>query len=545
MLFSKEELNSFLNDASAKYRSSPNLKTLVRRDFCEWVRDLSGELKEQISSNSILDPKQKDERVKRGEFDFLYFARTYFSHYFTIDGECELHSYLSFLFNTKIHAPNGSKNAIAAPRGHAKTTYSSILLPLWCIAYNKKNFIVEISDSVELVEGILESIKAELEENPNLKADFPKICGVGKIWRIGEFITKNGVKLKAYGTGKKIRGSRYGIYRPDLVIADDLENDTNVRSRTQRDRLEEWLDEAVSNLGSLDEKLVIFYIGTILHLDSVLARKIKSPFWSSKKFSSIIEYPKRMDLWDEWQNIYISSGENRALEFYNKNKKAMDDGSRVLWREALDIYKLMRKRAENKRAFDKEQQNTPNSDDAIFKKENFHFYTNAPKCDNYYMYIDPAGGKNKSDFTAISVIGINQKERKIYALESIVKRLDGKATIREILKLQQIYRCKKIGVETNGGQFFLKDWLFESAFDAKVKLPLKGVNNTTNKGIRIESLEIPLSSGELLIHKSQTMLINQLLDYPEGEHDDAPDSLAGAYDLSKNAKELKHKRRKR
>lgn len=543
MLFSKEELDGFLKTSNEAHKNSPNLETLVKKDFYEWLNDLTAELKETISNNSLLDPKLKDERIKKGEFDFLYFIKTYFPHYFTIGGKCELHTYLANLFNEKIHSSNGSKNAIAAPRGHAKTTYSSILLPLWCIAYKKKNFIVELSDSVELVEATLESIKAELEENPNLRADFPDMCGFGKIWRIGEFITKNGVKLKAFGTGKKIRGVRFGIYRPDLVIADDLENDTNVRSRIQRDRLEEWLDEAVTNLGSLDEKLTIIYIGTILHTDSVLNRKIKNPFWNTKQFSSIIEYPKRMDLWSEWENIYRSEGEIKALKFYDKNKKLMDEGSKVLWSEALDIYKLMRKRAENKRSFDKEQQNSPNSDDAIFKKENFHFYKNAPHCDNYYMYADPAGGKNKSDFTAICVIGISVKERKIYVVQSVVKRLDGKETIKEILKLQRIYKCKKIGVETNGGQFFLKDWLFESAFDNGIKLPLKGVNNSQNKGVRIESLEIPLSSGEILLHKNQCALINQLLDYPEGEHDDAPDSLAGAYDLSKGGKEIRHKRR--
>ena len=75
--------------------------------------------------------------------------------------------------------------------------------------------------------------------------DFPHVCGASKNWKIGEFVSKNGVKLKAFGSGKRLRGVKFGVYRPDLVVLDDLENDTNVRSKEQRDKLEEWLDEAV------------------------------------------------------------------------------------------------------------------------------------------------------------------------------------------------------------------------------------------------------------------------------------------------------------
>ncbi|MCC9473553.1 hypothetical protein JHR34_09410, partial [Campylobacter jejuni] len=156
------------------------------------------------------------------------------------------------------------------------------------------SFIVEISDAVELMEGMLEAIKAELEGNPHLKLDFPEVVGIGKTWRVGEFVSNNGVKIKAFGSGKRLRGVRYGVKRPDLVILDDLENDTNVRSKDQRDKLEDWVDEAVLNLGSADGSLDVLYIGTILHNDSVLSRKLKLGFWNPKVFRSIEEFPQRL-----------------------------------------------------------------------------------------------------------------------------------------------------------------------------------------------------------------------------------------------------------
>nr|DAK81336.1 MAG TPA: Large Terminase [Caudoviricetes sp.] len=547
MLFSKDELDSFLEDSRESHKQAgavePELSKLTRKDFYDWLEELSGELKEQIHLNSPLSPKDRAARLKRAEHDFLYFAKTYFPHYFSIDSSCALHEDLAQIFEAMTQDENGDKYVRAAPRGHAKTTYCSQLFPLWCICFGKKRFIVEISDAVELVEGCLEAIKAELEDNANLKMDFPHVCGASKNWKIGEFVSKNGVKLKAFGSGKRLRGVKFGVYRPDLVVLDDLENDTNVRSKDQRDKLEEWLDEAVLNLGSVDGSLDVLYIGTILHADSVLARKLKLKFWNAKKYQSVINFPRRMDLWEQWSELYRNISKDSSDEFYLRHKKQMDEGSQVLWPDALPILKLMQKRAENLKSFNKEQQNDPRNEAQIFTKEAMHFYRELPRCDYFVMYIDPAGEKKKSDYTAITVLGVSKSEAKIYVAESIVEVMKSKKTIKEILRLNGIYRPRMCAIESNGGQEFFRQWIREKAFEVGAKLPLKGVNNTTAKGQRIEELEVPIDDGEIVFHQSQSLLIEQLCEYPEGKHDDAPDSLAGAYELTRLKRKIKRRSR--
>ncbi len=292
-MFSKEELLSFREDFNATHSSLENekLENLSRKEFFSWLELKKEELKGQISSSITLSAKGQKERIERAKNDFLYFAKTYFPHYFTLKGESGLHKHLISVFETINEGKGSNKFAIAAPRGNGKTIYAGQLFPLWCICFNKKRFIIEVSDAVELVEGILEAIKTELEENANLAFDFPLACGISKSWKVGEFVTRNGVKLKAFGSGKRLRGVKFGVYRPDLVILDDLENDTNVRSLGQRDKLEEWLDSAVINLGDASAKIDILYIGTILHYDSLLARKLSLAFWNPKKFKSGIFLP--------------------------------------------------------------------------------------------------------------------------------------------------------------------------------------------------------------------------------------------------------------
>ena len=142
---------------------------------------------------------------------------------------------------------------------------------LWCVVTGRKRYILLVADAFEQAASFLEAIKVELESNPRLMADFPGQCGEGRVWNVGTIITASNVKIQAFGAGKRMRGLRHGPHRPDLVLLDDLENDENVRSPEQRDKLEGWLMRTVLSLGPADDSMDVIYIGTILHYDSVLA----------------------------------------------------------------------------------------------------------------------------------------------------------------------------------------------------------------------------------------------------------------------------------
>ena len=122
----------------------------------------------------------------------------------------------------------GAKDVEAAPRGNAKSTLASLILPIWCIVGDRRRFIAIVSETSQQAEEFLEFIKAELEVNDRLREDFPGACGAGRIWKQGQIITRNDVKVKRWGKRKRMRGARHGNRRPDLVICDDLEGDENI-----------------------------------------------------------------------------------------------------------------------------------------------------------------------------------------------------------------------------------------------------------------------------------------------------------------------------
>jgi len=556
-LYNSNELRSLLSEAKESFLADGNdektAARLTRKEYIKWLDGYTSELKETIRSNATLPADQRDERIASQAKDFHFFRTTYMPHYYYLSGKSDLQEHLGGVYHRiadrssiskAASSAMGEKFAIAAPRGHGKSTDVSVTFVIWCIVNDLKHFITIFSDAIELTETLIESIKAELSENDNLKADFPHATGIGKTWRIGDIITRNGIRVKGYGSSKRVRGVKHGVYRVDLALIDDLENDENVRSRDQRDKLESWIDEAVANLGSVDGNMDIIYIGTILHRDSVLARKLKFGFWNPKIFRAVITFPDRMDLWERYALIYKSRGTEEAHDFYMSQKPEMDAGARVLWADAVPIETLMRKRAEAPRAFAKELQNNPSSETQKFKRETMHFWRSHPplKQLTIYGYCDPAGEKKKSDYTNFTILGIDEKNAKGYVLESINEVIGSVRITERIVELQDKYKCKVFGFELNGGQFHLKPFILLKAFEESVHMPLKGVDNTDNKEARIEELELPIENAQILLHEDQVILIEQLEDFPEGKNDDGPDGLVGAYRFSKLAKKQKVKK---
>ncbi len=550
-LYNSHELRSLLSEAKESFLADGNdektAARLTRKEYIKWLDGYTSELKETIRSNATLPADQRDERKDRQRHDFHFFRTTYLPHYYSLPGKSDLQEHLEGVYHriadrcsisTADASAMGEKFAIAAPRGHGKSTDVSVAFVIWCIINDLKHFITIFSDAIELTETLIEAIKAELSENDNLKADFPHATGLGKVWKIGDIVTRNGIRVKGFGSGKRVRGIKHGVYRVDLALIDDLENDENVRSRDQRDKLESWIDEAVVNLGSVDTNMDIIYIGTILHRDSVLSRKLKLGFWNPKIFRAIITFPDRLDLWERYAQIYKSRGTEEAHDFYMSQKPEMDAGARVLWPDAVPIETLMRKRAEAPRSFAKELQNNPSDENQKFKRENMHFWrSHLPLRQlKIFGWCDPAGNGKKSDFTSIKIFGVDEQAMKGYVLESYNEVIGSLEIIKKIVELQDKYRCEVFAVETNGGQFHLKAFILKEAFEQGVHMPLRGVHNTDNKISRIEELELPIENAQILLHEDQTTLIDQLEEFPEGKHDDAPDALVCVYRLSKLAK---------
>lgn len=456
-----------------------------------------------------------------------YFVSHYFPHYVRSTSRSDLHNYLFAELPAVLQAPKPINMATAAPRGEAKSTLVSQLFTLYCLVTQQKRYALIVMDSIDQAYPMLEAIKVELEFNQRLRIDFPEVAGQGRVWQAATIITKANQKVQVAGSGKKLRGLRHGAYRPDLVVLDDIENDEQVRSAEQRDKLHDWLKKTVLPLGAAGDKLDVVYIGTILHYDSVLNRTLSSKAWKTAKFKALKKMPDDMALWDKWEDFFLNEGEAVADAFYYANQAAMDKGSEVSW-AARPLLTLMKIRARDGHAtFDSEYQNDPlSSDDAIFANA-IKYWTELPSDLIYFGAVDPSLGKAGAsrDPSAILVGGYQRATGKLYVVEAQVKKRLPDLIIEDVIRFQQQYKCHRWFVETVQFQEFLKDELVKRSAQRGAPVPATAIKPNTDKMLRIESLQPHMANGLILLHSSQATLISQLRHFPKADHDDGPDAL--------------------
>lgn len=421
------------------------------------------------------------------------------------------------------------------------------------MVYGYKHYPIIISDSSDQAEGFLDNIRVEFEENEALREDFGNL--VGKVWRSNVLITSTNIKVEAIGSGKKIRGRKHRNWRPDLLVLDDIENDENVRTPEQRAKLESWFLKAVSKAG--DDYTDIVYIGTLLHYDSLLAKTLNNPGYRAIKYRAVISFSKEDALWKTWEDIFTDlsndSHEQDAKAFFESNKEKMLEGTEVLWPEKLSYYDLMVMRlTEGEASFNSEEQNEPiNPEDCIFNPEWFEFYNEAEidfknREFLFFGFVDPSLGKTKhSDFSAIITMAKHKVSGYMYVMDADIERRHPDKIIEDILEKEKMLRrdygrgYKKFGAETVQFQWFLKEELAKASAKAGLYLPIEEVPQTSDKTMRIQTMQPDVKNHYIKFNKRHKRLLEQMEHFPMGAYDDGVDALEGCRTIAKKTKRFR------
>ncbi len=505
-------------------------KKTNRKLFLAEITELAAGMRAMVEAEvSGFDPNPavSGERRARASDDFEFFARTYFPHYIS-KANSLLHDYLYNRLPEMVASADSQSDVVAAPRGEAKSTITSQLFVLWCVITERKWYPVIIMDAFEQAAVMLEAIKAELESNPRLAMDFPEATGQGSTWQVGKILTANGRMVEVFGAGKRIRGRRHGPHRPDLVVGDDLENDENVRSPEQRDKLQGWIAKSVMKLAGPGEKLDVVIIGTVLHYDSVLSRLLKNTFWRGQRFQAILSWPDRMDLWDTWEELWRNDGPVTAQLFYATHDAEMLAGAAVSWPAARPLLSLMIIRARDGHdAFDSELMNDPVAGDNAPFAGVIHFWVNRIADWVFYGACDPSLGKagGRRDPSALLVGGFNRATGILDVVEAKISKRVPDKIISDVIQMQREWRCVLWVVESVQFQEFLRTELVKRSAQLGVPVPARGITPSTDKDLRIASIQPHVANQLIRVHPSQQTLISHLTHWPMADHDDGADAL--------------------
>lgn len=498
-----------------------------------------------------MDPKINNEisalRRNASEGSIYTFAKMYLSEHLKFDPS-EAHKEI---YNELQKASNkrGVKLAVAAPRYFGKSTLITLIYILYSICYGKEKFIVIVSSTAAQAIHILDNIKREYLQNEKLRDDFRHVFGDGQRkpvrWQQNNIITCNDIQIVALGSGQQIRGLRSGIYRPSLIVADDLENTQVILSRELRDKLKEWFNKAVLKAGSEDTNFI--FIGNLFHPHSLLSEYVdlnNNVMWSKKVYSAICAWPSHMDLWNRCDNIRCGRdksegavGREAALKFYERNKRPMNEGVKLLWPSRYNLYDLMEMYYGNELSFMSEMQNEPrNPRDCPFNVDKFKYWSDSYQSANdllralgegvdIYGSCDPSmGASDKGDYSAIIVMA-RAKDGNLYILEADIKHRQPNEIIDDIIAYHKAYKFQRFVVEANNFQELMIRQLEAKAKEMKQYIPIERINTTSNKEARIKSLQPLFHNGTIWFNRNDLELLKECLYFPKGK-DDGLDALS-------------------
>jgi predicted phage terminase large subunit-like protein len=272
----------------------------------------------------------------------------------------------------------------------------------------------------------------------------------------------------------------------------------------------------------------------------VLSRFLRHPLWNSKVLKAVLQWPDRMDLWDQFEALLLGgetpqAGEAAALALYEANRAAMDAGAVVSWPAVRPLHQLMIKRArDGHEAFDSEQQNDPLAgDDAPFA-HCIQFWVDRLAEWVFYGACDPSLGLKGAarDPSALLVGGYQRVKGILNVVDARIRKRTPDRIIIDIIEMQRQWQCVMWAIEAIQFQAFLHSELLKRSAKAGVPVPAIAVKPHVDKMLRIEGIQPFVASGQILLHPSLTTLVAQLRHFPKADHDDGPDALEMLWQLA-------------
>lgn len=411
--------------------------------------------------------------------------------------------------------------AIAAPRGHAKSTACTLTYLLACLVFRERRYALLISDTVSQASQFLADLKKEFIDNDKLISLF-KIKGFLKETEDDIIVEcEDGwtFRVTARGAEQKLRGLKWNNLRPDLILCDDLENDEIVMNPDRRNKFKRWFYGALIPCKS--RKGIIRMVGTILHEDSLLNNFMPKPFDRWTKTKGLKTYSEKLG---PWLSV--------------KYKAHNEDFSEILWESRYDKEFFTQRRQDFidqglPDVYSQEFLNEPIDESvAFFKKADFKkIPENLANCAlNYYITGDLAVSKdNQADYSVFVVAAVDE-QKQIHIVDVVRDRMDGREIVDMIINLQRAYQPELFGLEEMQvsktiGPFLREEMLRTGVYPQMLMLK----HNGKDKISRAKGMQARLRAGTVFFNKEADwygVFQDELIKFPRGTKDDQVDAFA-------------------
>lgn len=419
--------------------------------------------------------------------------------------------------------------ALAAPRGHAKTTGVTVCYGLATLLFRERKFMLLVSDTETQAAMFLGYFKEHLSDNDSLIDLFGVKRGPdGKVRFIKDTETDiivemdDGHKFRviAKGAEQKLRGLIWSGSRPDIILCDDMENDELVMNKDRREKMRRWFYSALLPCKSASG--IVRIVGTILHMDSLLERLM----------------PKTYSKWTRQNELKTWSEIRTAGWFSIKYKAHNSDFTEILWPGRWTAAKLQAERDNYiaqglPDAYSQEYLNVPLDESvSYFKRSDFLHETEDDKGIQlrYYVTVDLAISEHeRADYSVFIVAGVDE-HKTLHIKQVIRERLDAREIVDTLIALQRIYDPEVVGIEDmqvskSIGPFLREEMVKTGVFLNVLQLKHGG----KDKIARARSIQARMRAKTIKFDKSAdwyNLFEEELTRFPRDVHDDQVDAFA-------------------
>ncbi len=409
-------------------------------------------------------------------------------------------------FEKQVIAGASPRLMITVPPRHGKSEIASRTFPPWFLGRNPDMDIIACSHGASLAESFSRKAR-DLAKTDMHQSVFPEMQIDPSAQGVKNWLTTDGGGYLPAGVDGPIVGRGFNVGIIDDVHKSWKEAD----SEGIRDDIWEWYTGVFYNRAAPGAGIIL--IMTRWHHDDLAGRLLEDQKHGGDKWE-LVEYPA-IAVNDE---TYRPKGEPLHPERY-------------------DLKALERiKRVSGPRAWQALFQQKPTADEGdYFTLAMVRYYRPGELPDRdtlrYYTAWDTAvATKEANDWSVGITVGVDPQEN-IWVVDLVRRRMDSAELVEEILDVWEMYRSDLSGIEEGVikhaiGPFLEKRIKERRAHSFNAETLKVG---RADKVARARSIQGMMKQGRVFIPESAGFtpdLVNELLQFPNGKHDDQVDALA-------------------
>lgn len=385
-----------------------------------------------------------------------------------------------------------SRLAVFMPPRHGKSNLASEIFPAWYLGRRPEEQVMFTTYAQDLADGFGRKVRNAVAD-PRHTRSFPESVLAEDSQSAKKFNTTKGGVYYAVGAGGPVTGRGADL----LIIDDPLKNREEADSKLIRDKLWDWY--ASTAYTRLMPGGAVVLIQTRWHEDDLAGRLLRGT--------------------EDWEILNLPALAEES-----------DPLSRIagtaLWPEQYDELALTKIRSTiGEREFAALYQQRPAPlEGALFRRQ-WIDRRPAPRSGcRIAMGVDLALSlKQGADYTALVVIA-RDEFGKLYVLDAVRERADFPTALSLIRLMADKWKPQKIGIEQVAYQAVVVQELLRNT-----TLPIRGITPDRDKMTRAQPVALRYEQGLISHAALPSWFEDELLAFPQGEHDDCVDALVYAY----------------